>query len=370
MPLSARLDGASLVSSLCDDAQWEEVVAVSRQAPGRLVMGYSGLPCYPRVSKLGLRHFAHRRGVDAPALTSPETPEHLLAKTLIVQAAARLGWQTGTEVPAEDGSWVADTLLTKGERRIAIEVQWSRQSPDEYRRRQRRYEDAGIECIWLHRHEIKARDRNAYEAPLFRLSVDKQSREVRVATPFLERYEGEGWVRAGREDTLSLDSFIDAALTYGLATPSSEHLDFWASRCWSCGGGMACWTLHGGLADEFFVPHNPMRTLKVRNALNQLREVLPEILDLPEFATPGEAWTKTSGVTYTAFHCPQCRKLQGDYFLMRERPFLGVSIPTSVSSRLTSESVRVRPEDASSLRSEVSAIQGAVRLMRGIYQSQ
>lgn len=365
MPLSARLDGVLLVSSLCDDTQWEEAVAVSRKAPERLVMGYSGLPCHPRVSKLGLRHFVHRRGVDAPALTAPETPEHRLTKTLIVQAAARLGWRAETEVPAEDGSWIADTLLTKGERRIAIEVQWSRQSPDEYRRRQERYEDAGIECVWLHRHEIKAWDRAACGAPLFRLSVDKKAREARVSTPSLEKYEGEGWVRAGSEDTLSLDSFIVTALTYGLATPSSESLDLWASRCWSCQGDMACWTLHGGPAEEFFVPHNPMRTLKARKALDRLREVLPDVLGLPEFAIPREAWTKTSGMKYTAFHCPQCERLQGDFFLMSERPFPEVSIPTSISSRLTSESVRVRPEDVSVLRSEVSAIQEVVRLMRG-----
>lgn len=365
MPLTALIDGRRVVSSLCEDDEWHEIVATARQGKDRVLMGYSGLPCYPRVSKLGLRHFVHRRGVDTPALTAPEAPEHLLTKTLIVQAAARLGWRAETEVPAEDGSWVADTLLTKGERRIAIEVQWSRQSPDEYRRRQERYEDAGIECVWLHRHEIRAWDRGACEAPLFRLSVDKESREVRVSTPSFERGEDEGWVRTGGEDALSIDSFIDAALTYGLATPSSEHLDLWASRCWSCGGDVAYWTLHGGPAEEFFVPHNPMRTLAVRNALDQLREVLPDVLGLPEFANPMEAWTKTSGMKYTAFHCPQCRRLQGDFFLMSERPFPEVSIPTSMSSRLTSESVRVRPEDVSVLRSEVSAIQEVVRLMRG-----
>lgn len=359
MPLTALIDGKRVVSSLCEDDEWDEIVATARQGKDRVLMGYSGLPCYPRVSKLGLRHFAHRRGVDAPALTAPETPEHLLAKTLIVQAAARLGWDAQTEVPAEDGSWVADTLLTKEGRRIAIEVQWSRQSPGEYQRRQERYEAEGIECIWLHRHKIEFRERNTCRAPLFRLSVDKESRTASVSVNIIER--DEGWMET---DDLDLPSFITAALTYGLVTPSPEHLSLWISRCWSCRHEMACWTLRGGVMEEFFVPQNPMRTLEVRSALEQLRETIPGVLGLPEFAVPRDAWTKTSGTKYTAFHCPRCGRLQGDFFFMSEHPFAEVYIPTGVSSRLTRNSVWVRPEDVSAVQQEVSAIQDVVRLMK------
>lgn len=361
MPLAALLDGRRVISSLCEDTQWEEIVTISKKNKERLRMGYSDLPCYPRVSKLGLRHFAHRRGAEASTVTvtAPETPEHLLAKTLIVQTASIAGWTAETEVPADDGSWVADTLLTNGDRRIVVEIQWSRQAEDEYRRRQVRYERGGVECIWLHRHKIESWHRHQYGVPLFHLDVDKDSRSAQVSVPRLGQEDGPQIHR-----TLTLEAFVIALLTHQIASPSREHLCIWESRCWKCRGSMTCWTLRDGSEEEFFVRNNPLRTMKVRGALRRLREALPDLLELPEFAIPGEAWTKTSGTTYTAFHCPQCKRLQGDWFFMSERPMPDIDIPTELTPQFSPESVLFTPEEAESLRTKVSAIQETVSLMR------
>lgn len=151
MPLSATLHGHRVISTQLTDAEWETLRQESKASHGCLLMGYSGYPCYGRTSKLGLRHFAHRRGAPDDLPPWAETAEHLLSKALVVAAAERLGWEVRTEVPSEDRSWIADTLVEKDGRRIAFEVQWSRQSDDDYEFRTQRYADQGIECVWLAR---------------------------------------------------------------------------------------------------------------------------------------------------------------------------------------------------------------------------
>lgn len=59
-----------------------------------------------------------------------------------------------TEVPgasSEGERWIADVLCERGERRIAFEIQWSSQAPADYERRQSRYAQSGVRCIWLAR---------------------------------------------------------------------------------------------------------------------------------------------------------------------------------------------------------------------------
>jgi hypothetical protein len=152
MPLSATLHGQRVISTQLTDDEWENLRQESKDNHDSLLMGYSGYPCYGRTSKLGLRHFAHRRGAPDDLPPWKESAEHLLTKSLIVVAAESLGWKARTEVPSEDRSWIADTLVEKAGRKIAFEVQWSRQSDEDYRFRTQRYADQGIECVWLARY--------------------------------------------------------------------------------------------------------------------------------------------------------------------------------------------------------------------------
>lgn len=177
MPLTAAFEGKEVVSCLSSDEEWERMVKATHQDRKALLLGYSNLPCFPRTSSRGLRHFVLYPGQRPPGGTAPETPEHLRIKALIVHAASELGWEARAEVPAPGGSWVADTLLVKGNRRIVIEVQWSRQSPEEYQRCQRRYEDHGIQCVWLHRHNIDDQSRPHYKIPCSRLRSTKTPRQ-------------------------------------------------------------------------------------------------------------------------------------------------------------------------------------------------
>jgi hypothetical protein len=86
-----------------------------------------------------------------------ESRQHLELKQLAAQAAEKDGWNARFEVSETNPSgkrWIADVLLEKDGRRVAIEAQWSAQSSFDFRKRQVPYREACVETIWLHRNRV------------------------------------------------------------------------------------------------------------------------------------------------------------------------------------------------------------------------
>lgn len=147
MPLKALLDGQPIVAPLLGDREWAELYF---QRP-RLV-----LPCCPGVAvqlrggagTARIQHFSH-----TPLPTCQfrgETTAHLRAKVVIARAATAVGWAVDIEHAAAD--WRADVLATDAGRRVAFEVQWSRQTLRETEARQARYRAAGVRGCWFVRY--------------------------------------------------------------------------------------------------------------------------------------------------------------------------------------------------------------------------
>jgi hypothetical protein len=184
MPLRAFVDGKEVIAPLWSDAEWE-VLRLRVQAEKLSVV----LPCcdregYLRRSRLGTRHFAHKRATseDAPRCDMEgETMEHLQAKADIVRASQYAGYRAAPEIPGD--GWRADVLATRsnGSGRIAFEVQWSFLRLEDCVFRQDRYARDGVRGCWFFRSppptllrdddggpELKARR----ELPIFHLWVN------------------------------------------------------------------------------------------------------------------------------------------------------------------------------------------------------
>lgn len=123
--------GTSVQSFDLSDDEWQALAEKNRHHR------HFRMPCCQaqvtlKRSRLGTKYFAHKAvGVCDWA---PETEEHLHLKRLTVQAARTSGWAAETEIlgSTPDGeAWKADVLATKGPHKIAIEIQWSGQTPNE-----------------------------------------------------------------------------------------------------------------------------------------------------------------------------------------------------------------------------------------------
>lgn len=109
---------------------------------------------------------------------------HLKAKADILRACARAGYEAATEIAGE--GWRADVLATRGDVRVAFEVQWSFLRLEECEYRQQRYAQAGIRACWFFRNppQVMARSARSREAgelkarrdlPLFHLVANGDS---------------------------------------------------------------------------------------------------------------------------------------------------------------------------------------------------
>lgn len=154
MPLSAVVDGELVCAPLLDTPSWE----LMRGTPVTLTCGHPG---FARTSPLGTQHFVHTRDSGCG---HAESAEHLYLKAIIARAVRDAGWSACTEAPGP--GYVADVLAARGTARVAFEVQRSRQVLREYERRQARYADAGIRCVWLVK-DVPAGHRAGPELPVF-----------------------------------------------------------------------------------------------------------------------------------------------------------------------------------------------------------
>lgn len=152
MPLKALIDSEPIQSFDLAKEEWAALKVEYKQR--ELTMPCCGRTAIPKTSNLGTQYFAHSRKSDCTS--APETAEHLYLKFVVAKEAKELGWHVSTEkaghTPSGEG-WIADILCEKGNTKVAIEIQWSPQSEDEYIRRTLKYKESGVRCLWLFRQQ-------------------------------------------------------------------------------------------------------------------------------------------------------------------------------------------------------------------------
>ena len=184
MPLRAFIDGNEVIAPALSDEEWEALRQRVQAEKLAVVLPCCDRPGYLRRSRLGTRHFAHKRAGEDDAQRCDmegETMEHLKAKADIVTAARRAGYRASPELAGE--GWRADVMAERpnGTGRIAFEVQWSFLRLEDCIFRQERYARDDVRGCWFFRNpppqwlregdlgpEIKARR----ELPLFHLWVN------------------------------------------------------------------------------------------------------------------------------------------------------------------------------------------------------
>lgn len=320
MPLVAHFNGQRTEAHQLLPDEWATLKSAYKQ--GVLTMT-CGQPAVPKTSKLNLQYFAHKPGADcALHAGGPESPEHLALKAAAEKAAKACGWDATIEYPGPDRRWIADVLAEKDGRRVAIEIQFSRQAPAEFVRRQERYEADGIECIWLVAPHNK---QNAAHVPSY--VIKNASDEVIIETPATDLGEPGGDV--------DLTSAIRGALTghhkqYIEATVAAFSISTGMKKCFrsECRAWMTICFLERiqietrcGLKGTIAANHFGRLHLEDRVETAAWPIILKALYADSDLARPAPLRTKNSaaaGHAYLGYTCPTCGYLQGDLHLTKE----------------------------------------------------
>lgn len=319
MPLVAFHLGKRLESPDFDAPSWTELKSTYRTDGLTMVCGQAG---YPKTSPRGLQYFSHMPKTDCQLHEGgAETEHHLKAKQLIVEAARAVGWGATLEWPAPDRSWIADVLVEKDGRRIALEVQWSQQTDGDFRRRQDRYASGGVECAWF----VHERNRpSAKSVPHYVIAGD-------AAAGFTITRQA---TIAGRKETISLSQAVQEHLTgtiqqraelvaTGLLVSVAKY------RCWvdTCKRWYSHWmvsavdvesrcgqtavlsasTTYEWFATDRFEAH-------VQDRVGPL--IRDSDLPNPVFYKPRQS--KQAKARYMAANCPSCTATLGDFYFYNE----------------------------------------------------
>lgn len=225
MPLkSSTRAGDTIFAFNYDTPEWQALRA-ENQLRKHLIMPCCGRSVVVKTSHLGTHFFAHSADTRTPC--ARESEEHLLAKDLVARAVTKAGWQAQTEMALENGRSTADVLATSNGRRVAFEIQWSRQTLEETTRRHGLYRDANVRALWLFQQADYPLDQ---EVPAFRL-VRKESE------PGFNVWVWSDTQRIGRRDRrvnqeIELQTFICGTLSgqlrwkpaVGLKVPVLAHI--------------------------------------------------------------------------------------------------------------------------------------------------
>jgi hypothetical protein len=297
-----------VVAPLLDDDEWEKLRADVRAKTVALTLPCCAASAFPRVSKLGTRHFVHHRANGCEG--AGETFQHLWAKAETLAACSEAGWNARTEV-AGDG-WRADVLASRGDARLAFEVQWSAQELEAFESRQQRYLSNGIRGTWLFRGEIANPGRR--ELPIFALRADPDLVAV---------------VELGGQ-TFRLREFVALLLAGGVqfrpTLRARLRVSFVDMDCWRCKRPAHIyyaqqWSRCGHTLGHAF-PAEPNATVD---------EFDPQVRAFVQRWLAGEGrdagimlgairsrHSRTLETSYLSFGCPHCDALFGDFFVRGE----------------------------------------------------
>lgn len=310
MPLRAVLDQHDIQAFDYDEDSWGDFKSTYRSH--ELVTACCGHKAIPKTSSLGTQFFAHARRGDCTS--APESKEHLLAKTIVAKAARASGWHVTTEANGatpDSETWVADVLCQRGSSRIALEIQWSAQSLEDYRARQARYDRSGVRTAWLVKRIPKDPNRWGLDAastfglPMFALAATPEGLDFTVT-------------RLGVPLRTFVADLLCGNLHFGprAGVEYEVHGVLLHDTCWRC-------HRRTNLVGEVEIHHPKLGPLgRVYSVAYGIPELLQAVLT-PQRCTQlglGNVRSRYSRIvagSYVSQGCAHCDALMGNFFLQR-----------------------------------------------------
>lgn len=322
MPLRAYIDNEEIISIDQSDEKWNDLKKRLKTKESLLTLPCCKQEGFLRTSSKGLKHFVHAKS-DNTCDWRPESPEHLKAKIEIIEACKENDWKAIPEFA--ETNWRADVLAIQNGKKIAFEVQWSKQTFEETKFRQDRYKESNVRGCWFFRTAPKElRDYNDNlladkEIPAFKIFKDENSNITAQL----------------RGTQLPLKTLVDSLLKRKLRfcehirlKPKQEvTIVFFETSCWKCKKPQHCWTveqnlktvcnqdfyLMGSMWDSDDIDKNP----KIYEAVKEfLKTESGKNLKIGQLK---KRFSKTVHESYLSHGCFYCDSIFGDFFLNTEK---------------------------------------------------
>lgn len=332
MPLRAYINNEEVISIDLSDDQWNELKKSLKAKESVL-----RLPCckqegFLRKSKNGLKHFVHLSS-DESCNWKPESPEHLKAKIEIVEACKENGWKAIPEF--SEINWVADVLAVQNEKRIAFEVQWSKQTLEETKFRQERYKESNVRGCWFFRTAPK--ELRNYDQTLI---ADKDIPAFRIF-----KGENSAIVAQLRQTQMPLRDLVDNLLKRKLKFCNHVRLKprqevtivFFETSCWKCKKPQHCYTVEPNLLTVCNQDFYAMGTMWDSNDIDKNPQVYESVKRFVKSEKGKELkvgqlkkrYSNTVHGSYLSHGCFYCDTIFGDFYLTTEK-LEGQSDPNSI----------------------------------------
>lgn len=332
MPLRAYIDNEEIISIDQTDEQWDDLKKRLKTKESLMTLPCCKQEGFLRTNRKGLKHFVHDKS-DNTCDWKPESPEHLKAKIEIIEACKENGWKAIPEF--SETNWRADVLAVQNKKRIAFEVQWSKQTFEETKFRQDRYKESNVRGCWFFR-----------TAPKVLRNYDKSllaDKEIPAFKIFKD--ENSNIIAQLRQTQLPLKFLVDSLLKRKLRF--SEHVKlkpqqdvtivFFETSCWKCKKTQHCWAVEQNLltvCDQDFYVMGSMwdsddidKSPKIYEAIKQfLKTGKGKHLKIGQLK---KRYSKTVHESYLSHGCFYCDSIFGDFYLNTEK-LNGQNNPNSI----------------------------------------
>lgn len=318
MPLRAYINDKEIISIDLSDDEWNTLKADIKSKKSVLTLPCCGQEGYMRISSKGLKHFVHSKSAT-PCDCASESAEHLKAKVAIIEACRENGWKAIPEF--SENNWRADVLAIQGQKRIAFEVQWSRQSYEETRYRQERYKDSNVRGCWFFRiapKEMLDYDKSLVadkDIPAFKIFKDENSDII---------------AHVGQQQMplkILVASLLNRKLKFcnhSRLKPKQEvSIILFQTQCWKCHKTQYCYTVYPKFStvcgqdfnmmdsswSDDTIDKNPRVYEAVQRFLESYQDKSIKIGQLKQ------RFSKTVHHSYLSHGCYYCDAIFGDFYM-------------------------------------------------------
>lgn len=329
------------------------------------------------------KFFAHHSKAGCEVEHGGESPQHLAMKeALKVCIDAVPGWHAIIEYPHPSREWIIDVLAESDDltRRIAFEVQLSSQTPDKYFARSQRYFDSGAFPVWL---VPRRMEYHRTKVPVVVTGFGKTSAIPEDVSELLDLPAGQDFVKADDKLGAFVTALLRRGPSWKVGSPATQaarqkaqedqeaaeaeasrkkaeafeqsitemndrsaspesafgrhristetDIFVWGSltACWNCEKSLLVWDARSPGPGRGWtrVPGLNVKSEVHATRLKNHPEVHRVIdkwisaakADIPKAGIQPRP-TKASGRRYSAFVCPSCNSVMGQYYISRILP--------------------------------------------------